>query len=390
MISNRPANREWPLLLALIPVLLSVSSCGFVSRIRSFSMPEIPYLNGSVVPDSNGFALDCTLKIANDLAKIGTPSSIYYEAWNDQYPPLPVSPCDDLRLKLFVAAHPHPDYAESNLVRLTVIRTDNILEKHGAEVGKGAVCPSLDREWKDHKGWSTSVHIRICPSTHFGAELKSSHDAKNHPRDDPRCRDFLIPPINNLGDSYQEDVVLPGLSTAPKRNSDVPKIIFRVTHNAWDDRALVLDKVGVMISILNPDYEMREIVATEIADTAEEFGGIRGRNLVDALQPIAYKVDILRLLILQAVGGVFLDSKVFPQRPLDTILPENGGFFSWDMAHNGIWSGIMVLPKDDPLPNIALDLIERKLKSRFYGDSSLAITEPILVSEALDEAMQRR
>jgi hypothetical protein len=60
------------------------------------------------------------------------------------------------------------------------------------------------------------------------------------------------------------------------------------------------------------------------------------------------------------------------------------------MGYNGIWSGIMALLNDDPLPNIDLDLIERKLKTRFYGDSSFAITEPILVSEAIDEAMQRR
>jgi hypothetical protein len=177
-----------------------------------------------------------------------------------------------LRLKFFVAAHPHPDYAESSVVQLTVIRTNNILEKHGAEVGKGAVCPSLDREWIDHKGWSSSVHIRICPSTHFVAELKCSHDAKNHPRDEPRCRDFFIPPINDLGDSCHEDLVLPGLSTAAKRNSDVPKIIFRMNYDAWDDRALVLDEVGVKISIPNPDYEMREIVLRETADAPEEFG----------------------------------------------------------------------------------------------------------------------
>jgi mannosyltransferase OCH1-like enzyme len=381
--------RLLPKLLSLIPILLSVSSCDAVPRIGSVVKPEIPNLKGSAVPDSYGFALDCSGNIAEDLAEVGPPSSIYYEVWNEEYPPSFDSPCDDLRLKIFVALHPHPDYATSNLARLTVIRTDNVLQKKGADVGKGALCPPLDREWMNQNGWSTPLNIRICPSDNIGEISDTSSFEFKHPREDPLCQSFVIPPINDLGDSYQEDLLLPGLIPVPKLTSDVPRIIFRVTHDAWDDRALILDKVGVIIRILNPDYDMREIVATEISDTAEEFGGKRGRNLVDALQPIAFKVDVLRLLFLEAVGGVYLDSKVFPQRPLDTILPEKGGFLPWDRGHKGIWNGIMALPKGDPLPRIALEMIERNIKTHFYGSGSLTITGPILVGEALDEALQQ-
>jgi hypothetical protein len=380
------ATFGWPKLLALIAPLVCHSSCSGGHRTGFIGEPQIPNFKGSAVPDSNGFALDCDGNIAKDLAIIGLPSSIYYEVWNDAYPQPSFSPCEDLRLKIFVTSHPYPDYEKSGLVRLTVIRTDNVLEKKGAEVGNGALCPSLDRLWMNQKGWSSPVNIRICPSDHIGARSDVSSLDMSHPREDPLCQEFVIPPINDLGDSYQEDVFLPGLSPAPKRTSDVPKKIFRVTHDSENDSALVLDKVGVIIRILNPDYEIREIFATEISDTAEEFGGAAGRNLVDALQPIAYKVDVLRLLILEAEGGVYLDSKVFPQRPLDTILPENGGFLPWDRGHMAIWNGIMALPKGDPLTKIALKMIQNNIETGFYGNSS-AITGPILVGMALAEAV---
>jgi hypothetical protein len=379
----------WPKILALIAPLVSHSSCSVGHQTGTIAKAQIPNLKGSAVPDSNGVALDCNGNIAKDLAEIGKPSSIYYEAWTDSIPPLSIRPCNDLRAKVFIAAHPHPDYATSNLARLTVIRTDSVLEKKGAKVGKGTRCRSLDRIWMNHRGWSTPVNIRICPSPHIGAISKTNSVAANDPRKHHNCRTFVIPPINDLGDSYQQDAILPGLLPAPNRSSDVPKIIFRVTHDSWNDRALVLDKVGVIIRILNPDYEMREIVATEISETAEMFGGTRGREMVDAFQPIAYKVDVLRLLFLKAIGGVYLDSKVFPQRPLDTILPENGGFLPWDIHKTGIWNGIMALPKGDPVSKIALDMIEKNIENRFYGKSSLAITGPILVEKALNEAVRQ-
>jgi hypothetical protein len=86
MMRKRLAHRERPLLLAVIPKLLSGSSCGEVYIFRSFNKPDIPYFIDSVEPDSNDFALDCTTEIVNDLAKIGPPPNIYYEVWNDLYP----------------------------------------------------------------------------------------------------------------------------------------------------------------------------------------------------------------------------------------------------------------------------------------------------------------
>jgi hypothetical protein len=179
------------------------------------------------------------------------------------------------------------------------------------------------------------------------------------------------------------------LTATVARETQIPRRIIRVTHDTPDKRAPVLDKIGTLLRVQNPSYEQVEYSLTDLQEAARAMPEVGDRVLrsMNAIQPVAYKVDVFRVGELNVRGGVYLDSKVVPTRPLDALLPAHGGFFPRDCDRAAIWNGIMAFPPKDPVMVNALTLIEENVAQKHYGLSALEPTGPLLVGRAHKKAV---
>jgi mannosyltransferase OCH1-like enzyme len=106
---------------------------------------------------------------------------------------------------------------------------------------------------------------------------------------------------------------------------------------------------------------------------------------MNMLQPIAYKVDLFRAIILYHYGGCYSDSKVVPLVAFDKLLPERGGYLIYDTHFSGIQIGIMGMTKGDNFMRLAIDRIVRNVESRYYGTSPLSVTGPRLYMDVFNK-----
>ncbi len=314
--------------------------------------------------------------LADELRTVGTPAVIEYSVM-EETGKIPTRPCDDLRQKIWVAVHLHADYGTSNRARLTVVRLDNAaVKREGPPKGQKCLC---DKLWHDIAGWSEPLTIRVC----------GLRTAVPTPRTGWTCTTIKIPKTDDRGDVYTSDIVVRGLTPASEMAIDIPRRVIRVTHDSATKKALVLDKIGVLISVLNPNYVQYEVYADEMLEAARGLpDGERVVEAINAVQPIAYKVDIFRVAELLANGGVYCDSKILPTRPFDSFLPVSGGFFPYDIGYHGIWNGFMAFPPNDRLMQRALDLIYANVQMRYYGSTTLAPTGPQLVLRAYQDVRE--
>lgn len=316
-------------------------------------------------------------KLADELLAVGPAANIDY-AIRLADGTVPKKPCEDLRHKLWVAVNLPPDYDVSETARLTVVRLDNVMENREGNA-PGGRCP-LDKAWLDIPGWSTSLQIKIC----------SLDDTKTNVREGSHCTTVHIPPTKAAGDVFTTDVTIQGLSPAITRDMEIPRRIIRVTHDSVTDRAPVLDKIAVLLRILNPKYEQFEVFASNMLEEAAKLpDGERVVKAINSIQPMAYKVDIYRVAELLHRGGVYCDSKIVPSRPFDSWLPQKSGFFPFDIGYQGIWNGFMAFPAEDPMMKRAFDLIEESIAHKYYGSSTLAPTGPDLVLRAFNDVKEQ-
>lgn len=106
---------------------------------------------------------------------------------------------------------------------------------------------------------------------------------------------------------------------------------------------------------LNSDYTIVMLTHENINDYVPEFNYIISRGLParesDRLfknNPNAFKTDILRMLILNKYGGIWVDTSVWPEMPLSSFydkIMNQTGFFAYRFMPRGSYKGI------DPLDN---------------------------------------
>ena len=103
-------------------------------------------------------------------------------------------------------------------------------------------------------------------------------------------------------------------------------------------------------------------------------------NAYNSLIPGAYKADLWRYCILYINGGIYLDIKYGPINNFKFIHMTEKEHWVLDVGKTGIYNALLVcLPKNLILLK-AIKAIVENVKNKFYGNSVLSPTGPLLLS----------
>ena len=239
--------------------------------------------------------------------------------------------------------------------------TEGLLGDQVVEIQGRPYCP-LDKEWSKYIGWPSSVKVIILNHQLY----------------------FDLPPNPN-NDFMHLYVDIPGMYPVTPKFMQIPQNIIKICLNSCVESNLLFEKLNGVVQIANPHYKFMEYFLDELPDLVESLEGLRARRALDLLHPIAYKVDLFRVIALFHYGGFYCDSKVVPIFPLDRFLPTNGSFLAKDRGNWGFWNGVLATPRHDPLMRRVIDQIILNVETRFYGDDPLFISGPQLIKQVLNE-----
>jgi len=103
-------------------------------------------------------------------------------------------------------------------------------------------------------------------------------------------------------------------------------------------------------------------------------------NAFDSLIPGAYKADLWRYCILYKNGGVYLDIKYAPFNGFRFISLMEKEHWVLDMDKNGIYNALIVCKPNNEILLKAINKIVANVKNKFYGDSNLEPTGPLMLA----------
>jgi len=115
-----------------------------------------------------------------------------------------------------------------------------------------------------------------------------------------------------------------------------------------------------------------------------------------SLRPMAFRVDLWRLMVLWDTGGIYMDAKVKLLKPLQSIFDMNGNLqvcgdgFASPAPWGGklYWNGLMAAGVGSTAVAAAIERVVSNVMTRYYGDSLsefglLFITGPGALAQAL-------
>lgn len=105
----------------------------------------------------------------------------------------------------------------------------------------------------------------------------------------------------------------------------IPRRIYQLAYSLDDELA----KNGGMMQTwqeLNPEYDYFVFNDTDCEDMIRATGSQRALLTWQLLRPGSQRADVCRVLLLQALGGVYADTDVELYKPLRDVLPANASF----------------------------------------------------------------
>lgn len=110
-------------------------------------------------------------------------------------------------------------------------------------------------------------------------------------------------------------------------------------------------------------------------------------NAYKRLIPGAYKADLWRCCVLYIHGGIYLDAKMKPTNGFRFKQLTDGEYFVRDMNYSGkgIWNGFIVSKQNNPILKRAIYDIVDNVNNKFYGNSALEPTGPLLLKKYFTE-----
>jgi mannosyltransferase OCH1-like enzyme len=108
------------------------------------------------------------------------------------------------------------------------------------------------------------------------------------------------------------------------------------------------------------------------------------------LIPGAYKADLWRYCVLYKMGGIYLDIKYNTVNPFRLIHLTDQEHWVLDLNKKGIFNALMVCKPGNPILLKAIDQIVKNVKNRFYGNSTLEPTGPLLLTNYFPNEVKRR
>lgn len=146
-------------------------------------------------------------------------------------------------------------------------------------------------------------------------------------------------------------------------------------------------KVIDTLKLENPEFEYFLYDDEDCRAFIETYFDSEVVEAYNRLVPGAFKSDLWRNCILYINGGIYLDIKLKPIAPfrLHTLTDKEYFVRDTDFSGGGVYNGLMVVkPKNTKLLQ-AINAIVDNCKSRFYGESPLEPTGPLLLKRFFNE-----
>lgn len=300
---------------------------------------------------------DINAEMVQTLLKYGPVAKISYNVQNLIKDPFTVQLFkdeeEDLGLKIWVQVNICKEEPEKQLI--TVVRLDNV-DDNREKILNTKKRIGIDHYWREWRGWPNDLVININNETNI-----------------------IVPP-NPDCDSMQ--ITVEGHKFSFEKDGfdiDIPAIIHQITGQNMK----VVDKLILLMKMKNQHWDHRQYSLDEMGPFIEKEEGRRVRRAFDTIIPKAYKADILRLVLLKKFGGIYLDSKLCPLMPFYEFMPKEGNFLVRDL-NDGIFNGFMAFRIGDPFLKRYLDQIVMNIENRYYGETPLSITGPMLLKEIFD------
>lgn len=114
---------------------------------------------------------------------------------------------------------------------------------------------------------------------------------------------------------------------------NLPKIIWMYWHQGWDNAPNLIRQCLFSWLHHNPEWEFMNLDNCSLTKYIEVPQSLR--SLKDI--PLAALSDIIRILLLEKYGGIWIDATVFCNKPLDrwVFTAANSGFFAFQKPASG-------------------------------------------------------
>ena len=177
------------------------------------------------------------------------------------------------------------------------------------------------------------------------------------------------------------------LAVAKPKEKQIPKVLYRVSP-VETEMVPELTNLFDKIKKQNPDYTLVYFDDAKCIEFLKTHFEPAVLNAFNSLVPPAYKCDLMRYCILYINGGVYSDLFQDYYKPLNEIINHEKDTLVLVQDRyipivklNGIQVSFMASVPQNPLYRECIDKIIENVQMRYYGESSLDPTGPILFSK---------
>ena len=162
-------------------------------------------------------------------------------------------------------------------------------------------------------------------------------------------------------------------------NNKIPLNIFQTWHSK--NLPEMMSKNTEFIKQSNPAFNYMLFDDNDCREFIKTNFNIDVLNAFDKLVPGAYKADLWRYCILYVKGGIYLDIKYVPINGFKLITLMEKEHWVLDIDNNGIYNALIVAKPGNSILLEAINHIVVNVKNRYYGNSCLEPTGPLLLAK---------
>jgi len=169
--------------------------------------------------------------------------------------------------------------------------------------------------------------------------------------------------------------------------NDVPHYFFQIWINEENVIPEMIKTNFKNIEKENPGFECEIYDKNDCIQFLEDYFDEDVQNAYNKIIPGAFKADLMRYCILYEKGGIYLDAKMKPINGFKLVDVTNKEYFVRDFntTGGGVCNGFMVCKKGNSKILNAINQIVKNVNEKYYGESSLEPTGPLLLKKMFTE-----
>lgn len=164
----------------------------------------------------------------------------------------------------------------------------------------------------------------------------------------------------------------------------IEKNIFQ-TWNTRQLNSVIASKINSFRK-MNPEYNYFLFIDEEIDSFVNLYFKGPIAEAYNKLNIIVAKVDLWRLLILYAYGGVYLDMDSSIDRPLKELIQDQDDAIITAEGNPGVYvQWALIYKKGHPILKRAIEIVVNNIHKNAFPNNILKMTGPVAYSQAINE-----